>query len=430
MLQAESAVASYRAHNSFLQPAFATPEKSWPAQPNRRPIIAAYFYPGWHCSPERSVRGDGSEWPLLYDAAARLAYPDIRRPLAGPVQTTAQSLQDDVRQASASGIDAFIWCWYWERGTRYFSEPLELFTRCSLPKNFRYALMWVNKRPHFHLPLATPSSALRDRARFVQTDEHDFQEMIRHLIDNHWRRRSYLKLAGRPLLPIFCPDQLARQLGRARFTQLLQNGQALARAAGFDGIHYLGIVHRLRKIPPMLHRLGFRQALADPPLKEIGFNSVSTYVYLPDWDGPTRQDYAELIEQRVTEWPQLARRFSLPFWPSISPGWDARPRGIPTQTPFDAYPWSPVVTGESPARFSRLLDHWRQFADQAGDVPILPVASWNEWSEGHAIAPCTRHGSAMLQALRAFTVSSTPPPDPSPAPARFAQLPQPAGGIR
>jgi hypothetical protein len=35
-------------------------------------------------------------------------------------------------------------------------------------------------------------------------------------------------------------------------------------------------------------------------------------------------------------------------------------------------------------------------------VPLLPIASWNEWTEGHAVAPCDRHGDGLLRVLREF----------------------------
>lgn len=75
------------------------------------PIIAAYYYPGWHRCAERRVRGGDSEWNLLYDAISQRAHPDARRPLGGPVETTLQSLEDEARLAAQGGIDAFLWCW-------------------------------------------------------------------------------------------------------------------------------------------------------------------------------------------------------------------------------------------------------------------------------------------------------------------------------
>src|SRR5437867_887847 len=110
------------------------------------PIVAAYYYPGWHACAQRDVRGGDTEWPLLYDEVARRSYPDARRPLAGPVTSTSDSLRIEIEQAMGGGIDTFWWCWYWDRGKLIFNEALDLFLQLQLPADFRYALMWVNKR--------------------------------------------------------------------------------------------------------------------------------------------------------------------------------------------------------------------------------------------------------------------------------------------
>src|SRR4051812_19655210 len=105
------------------------------------PVFAAYYYPGWHASPGRSVRGERSEWALLYGDGT--PYPDVRRPLGGPAPVTPEAFEAEAREAHAGGIDAFVWCWYWDRGRRTLGEALEMFLECSRPAGFRYAVAWV-----------------------------------------------------------------------------------------------------------------------------------------------------------------------------------------------------------------------------------------------------------------------------------------------
>lgn len=365
------------------------------------PIIAAYYYPGWYRCADRRVRGGDSEWNLLYDAVSRHEHLDVRRPLAGPVDTTVESLEAEARLAMCSGIDAFLWCWYWDHGRLLLNESLDMFRRCDLPTGFRYALMWVNKRPHFTLPL--DGESLRGEAdRFIQTDEDDFRGMIAHLIERHWSRDTYIKIARRPLLPMFSVEPLFKQLGARRLAGLLASGNAMARAAGFDGVHYVAITHGPGRAQRWLDRLGLSTNWQSMPLRGVGYRSVSNYVHLPDWRGPRRQSYRDLVDLRAAEWPATRRQFGLPYWPSVSPGWDARSRGAPLADPPQTHPWAPVITDETPRDFARLLAHWKSFAAQAGDVPVLPIASWNEWTEGHAIAPCDRHGDGMLRVVSQF----------------------------
>jgi hypothetical protein len=193
---------------------------------------------------------------------------------------------------------------------------------------------------------------------------------------------------------------------------LLATGDEMARAAGFPGVHYVATLHRYRPGKQWLTRLGLGRIAGEFSLARLGFSSITTYVFLPDWFGEQVQSYPRQIDKRVREWPLIGRGHGLPVWPSVSPGWDARTRGAPRDPPPNAHPWAPVIYDESPAEFGRLLNEWKAFSKQnAGGIPILPVASWNEWTEGHAIAPCTRHGEGFVDVLRRFKASfgDTPP---------------------
>lgn len=375
------------------------------------PIIAAYYYPGWHASPDRSIGSGASEWNLLYDPAPLRFLPDIRRPNRPPTEPTIDSLQAEIITAMRGGIDAFFWCWYWDHGKLLLNQAMEMFLQCEIPAGFGYALMWVNKRPHFRLPLDRPASRLSEHSRFVYTDEKDFALMVQHLIEHHWSRPSYLKLNGRPMLSVYCVEPLIHRLGPERLAKILEMGNRMAQAAGFPGIYYVAIVHRLHKANHWLEHLPLH-GHGRMPLAKMGFDAISSYVYLPQWDGPARQSYAKMIDRRTQEWPEFSAQYGLPYWPSLSPGWDARARGVIDEQNRQAYPWAPVITDATPEHFARWLELWKNFAIKAGDVPVLPVASWNEWSEGHAIAPCDRYGDAMLQAIRRFKSSFIPAESP------------------
>lgn len=376
----------------------------------RPPIVAAYYYPGYHPTPQRVTRTGDTEWELLFDDVAKSAYPDVRRPLGGPVHTSAASLEAETRAAQRWGIDAFLWCWYWDRGRLIFNEALDMLLSANLPAGFKYALMWVNKRPHFRLPIEEVPTQAESNARLVPTDEADFRAMVEHLVEHHFPRPSYIVVDNRPLLPIFVVEPLIRQLGANRLAKLLSLGDDVARAAGFAGVHYVAVMHRLNTGRQWLKHVGLGRWAGDAPLAEIGFRSVSTYLYLTDWDGPRLQHYPRRVDRCIADWPKFADRFGLPFWPSVSPGWDARVRGVPRAPEPNGHPWSPIVVDESPAQFARLLESWKSFARSAPhEIPLLPVTSWNEWTEGHAVAPCDRHGEGMVEALRAFKASFDQP---------------------
>ena len=137
-------------------------------------------------------------------------------------------------------------------------------------------------------------------------------------------------------------------------------------------------------------------------LAELGFDSGTHYVLLPDWKGPTLQEYDPMARLRASEWASFAMRSNLPYMPSVSPGWDASPRGADfgTDRP-DKYPWSPVIVGEHPSRFHQAVSRAVRFAEHTrAEEPIVFVASLNEWSEGHYLEPDTRFGLGWIEAVR------------------------------
>jgi len=120
-------------------------------------------------------------------------------------------------------------------------------------------------------------------------------------------------------------------------------------------------------------------------------------VLLPEWKGELQQDYATMAARRAADWARLARASGLPYFPSVSPGWDASPRGADfgPQKPRK-YPWWPVVVGEHPDKFRDALARGLDFG-----APLTMVASWNEWSEGHYLEPDERFGLDWLKAVSA-----------------------------
>jgi hypothetical protein len=205
---------------------------------------------------------------------------------------------------------------------------------------------------------------------------------------------------------VFIVEPLLRCLGPRRLGRMLADGERMAQDAGLPGVHYIAVMHRLNSSKRWLRRIGLGRWSGEAPLGKIGFRAVTSYLLLPNWDGPAIQHYDALVDARIADWPRFERRYELPYYPTLSPGWDARARGVPMSPEPSTHPWAPRVVGENPAAFGRLLAGWRSFA-ATRSIPLLPISSWNEWTEGHAIAPCDRHGAAFLQQVKAFAVSTS-----------------------
>ena len=222
-----------------------------------------------------------------------------------------------------------------------------------------------------------------DPARTVPSDLDDFVQFVAMLATNYFHRSNYVTVAGRSYLSIYDSTFFIQELGIAAISA----ARRWLRDNGHNDVH-------LAAIEPNDDVLPF--------VREIGFDSVTHYVLLPDWKGPFQQDYREYAELRASQWQSFGDRANLPYMPAVAPGWDASPRGADfgTKRP-DKYPWSPVIIGEHPDLFAAAVQRARAFRSPVSvDDPLVLIASLNEWSEGHYLEPDERFGMGWLEAVR------------------------------
>lgn len=366
--------------------------------------IAAYVYPGWHPIPERdeSFHPGFTEWELVRGCRPRFpGHAQPRRPLLGEYDDRDPlEVGRRVALAAAHGVGPLVYGVFWCRGKRVFEDALDRgFLGSAIGQRHPFAVMWANRMPRRVLPVRRPELPVIDEARRVPSDVEDFVRFIRHLGERYFCRPNYLRLGGRSYFSIFDTSFFLRELGLAHAAEAIRAARAWLRESGLPDLH-------LAAIEPGGDVIG--------PLRELGFDSVTHYVYLPEWKGPLLQDYDELARRRAGEWERWSRASGLPYMPSVSPGWDASPRGADfgPERP-DKYPWSPVVTGEHPARFHDALRRAVRFAKESApasgsgsssgsssDEPLVFVSSLNEWSEGHYLEPDERFGTGWLEAVR------------------------------
>lgn len=352
--------------------------------------VFAYVYPGWHPIPERdrAFHPGFTEWDLVLDCAPRFpGHAQPRRPLWGRYDDRDPiAIARRVRLAARYGVDGFVYGLFWCRGKRVFQDALD----CGLlgsdeGRSFPFALMWANRLPRRVLPVSRADLPVIDPARRVPSDREDFVQLIDYLAARYFARPSYATVGGKPYFSIFDTSFFLRELGLAEAACAIRDARALLAARGFPGLH-LAAIEPARDLAPKLAALGF--------------DSVTHYVHLPDWKGPFRQRYDDAAAARAREWPDFARRCALPYFPSVSPGWDATPRGQDFgEARPKKYPWWPVVEGEHPDQFRAALARALAFARDSA-APLAFIASWNEWSEGHYLEPDERFGEGWLEAVR------------------------------
>ena len=355
--------------------------------------VAAYVYPGWHPIPERdaSFHPGFTEWELVAGCTPRFpghAQPKV--PLLGayddrdPVEVGRR-----VALGRAHGVDAFVHGLFWCRGKRVFEDALDLgFLGSEVGRTTPFAVMWANRMPRRVLPVRRADAPVIEGERLVPSDVADFVALVTFVAERYFVRPNYLRVAGRPYFSIFDSTFFVKELGLEQAAQAVRAARRRLRDLGLPDVH-------LAAIEPSAEVVG--------AVRDVGFDSVTHYVLLPEWRGPFLQDYATCAARRAGEWAGVARAAGLPYVPSVATGGDASPRGADFgRGRPDKYPWSPVVVGEHPEHFAEALARAHRFAADAplGD-PLVFVASWNEWSEGHYLEPDQRFGHGWLEAVRA-----------------------------
>ena len=141
-----------------------------------------------------------------------------------------------------------------------------------------------------------------------------------------------------------------------------------------------------------------------PRMRDSGFDSVFAYNsgLKNDYEqcvnpGEPTIDYAVMMKNQRFCWEQIAKG-GMPFFPSITLGLDVSPRwNRQVQYPWDyeKMGYYPIMINNTPERVAELLQEALSF-----DTRAVIINAWNEWTEGMALLPDERYGTAYLDAIR------------------------------
>ena len=344
-----------------FEPALSSVEKATavppPVKANTGDIkVGAMFYPGW-------VPGSGWGWKLLDP------YPN-RKPALGYYDDTKIEVIDwQIKWALEHGISFFNVCWYRTTGTEgkpveaWLNETLEQgLLKSSFIDQFEFALTWENHN-------CAGVSSLEDL----------LETLMPHWIENYFRHPSYLRFDGKPVLFLYSVDKFVEQLGglsnaRAAMAAMRE----MCREAGLNGLIIAGEDRNDNRT--VLEK--FRVAGLDASWS-YGMQRVSDLRLRREWD-------------------------LLPDIATISMGWDPRP-------------WQEYIGYWWTSRYQRTPEEFRQAAEETLAIMkswpedsiarhIVQLDNWNEWAEGHYIAPSREGGFGYLEAIRQVFAPDSPKP--------------------
>jgi len=271
----------------------------------------------------------------------------------------------ETKWAVEHGVSFFIYCWY--RATqgepvkmRFGSAIHDALLKSKFVDRMKFTIMWENQA----------------RGQAGVADEKDLMtNLLPFWIENYFKHPSYLKIDNKPLLFIYRPEFLVDDLGGVEsVARAFERMRQACRDAGFDGLYLLG---EYRGLDPGHLNL----------MKRLGLDYTFAYCwYVPNNPTPQQAIQAQMDYIRKTQELRI-----LPQVVTVSQGWSG---------------WADEgsIWKIPPRDYEELLRKAKRFvgtlpAEELGSKLLL-LDNWNEWGEGHYIAPHREFGFGYLDAVR------------------------------
>lgn len=365
--------------------------------------VACYYFANYHPGDPRNVKAKGenwSEWELVKDAKPRFPghhQPNV--PLWGYTdESDPKVMEQKIAAAADHGIDAFIFDWYCYDDGPFLDRPIDQgFLKATNNSRIKFSFMWANHDwAELHpYKKGTPQPVLYPGRVTPRT----FDAICDRLIKDYFSHPSYWKIDGKPYFSFYDLTKLLESFGSVKETRAaLDAFRAKAVAAGLPGLHLNAVAWGQPILP------GEKVPVDSAALvKDLGFDSVTSYVWVHHVGLPKQEtDYNQARDDYFKYWAQADKKFSVPYFPNLTMGWDPSPRCNQSDT-FDSsgYPFTNTISGNTPERFRDALEMAKgRLLGKADGPRILNINCWNEWTEGSYLEPDTVNGFKYLEAVR------------------------------
>jgi len=365
--------------------------------------VAAYYFPSYHANAAYSrEHGEGwTEWNLIKQAKPRFeGHQQPKVPAWGyDDESDPAAMARRIDAAADHGLTAFLFDWYWHDTGPYIEGGLERgFLKAPNRDRLKFALMWAN---HDWISIFPAKSGVKpDIMHPGPVTPETFVKATDHIIHAYFSQPNYWRIGGKPYFSIYELMTLVKGFGGVDATKAaLDDFRERARKAGVGEIHLNAVMWGIQVLPTE-HIIKNPEEL----LAKLGFDSVTSYCWIHHVvpDGFPSSDYVKWMDKSTVLWPEFVKKWPVPYYPNVSMGWDSSPRTNQADK-FEnvGYPFTVVVTNNTPEHFKEALQRARTFLDrQPADRRVLTINAWNEWTEGSYLEPGTVHGMAYLDALR------------------------------
>ena len=339
-------------------------------------IVAAHYYAAW----KKGAAG-------IHDAFNDLLeFPD-RTPLMGYYDEENPEVCDwEIKWAAEHGINCFIHCWYRKKDNEGKAVTVSDL-RCG--HGLHEALFNAKFRDMMRFAIMFECSP-----RWGATDERD---MLEHLmpfwVDNYFKRGNYLLIDNKPVLFVFCHERLDECFASAQSQRkTFELCREYAKNVGFDGMIFAVCDYSKDKneCEEMMSR-GY----------DFRFGYSSGYVAPEDY----YSDQDDIINSQCELFKKGLMLGEETFIPTPSCFADPTPR-FSEKWKSMGYDFrsSTKIWYLSPEKYRELLRRMKDISDSLPENAyarkIMMIDNWNEWDEGHFVAPSHLFGFKYLQAIR------------------------------
>lgn len=313
--------------------------------------IGALYYPGWQAI---------DKWARIWSVAPE------RKPVLGWYDEANPEVVDwQIKWAAENGLSYLLVDWYWHKGSQHNDHWIKAFQKARYKSYLKWAVMWAN-----HNAAGSHSEA-------------DQRAVAKFWIENYFNTPEYYRIDGKPVVMLWSPQNMERDMGKGGCKRLLDLSRQMAVEAGFKGIYFIAM-----KWPE-----GSWSPEVVQGLKDMGFDMTGIYHYMDSGKklaNPRRFSFDLVADSNADLWRGLQETGILPFLPSLSTGWDDRP-------------WhgdkGREIYGRTVKHFKRICRDAKKFADETG-IKRLSLGPLNEWGEGSYAEPCAEYGFGMYEAVR------------------------------
>lgn len=342
-------------------------------------VIAAHYYAAWKYGAARLHEGFNDLAEVFPDRTPLMGYYDEENP---------EVCDWEIKWAVEHGINCFIHCWY--RNLDNYGKPItDKDLRCG--HGLHEALFNAKYQQYMKFAIMFEASG-----RWGGTDENDMLDnLMPFWMDTYFKRGNYLIIDNKPVLFVYNHERLARDCFKSIESQreTYDRCREYARQCGFDGMTFAVCIHNTPD----------KQQHDELIARGYDFFFGYSAGYRPPYSNYT--DEEDIIEKTCDIFQKRIDQDDMRYIPTASCFRDSTPRftdrwcNLGYQFKQFDYIWY-----LKPENFRRVLRTMKQMSDSlpegAWARKIMMIDNWNEWDEGHFVAPSVKFGFKYLQAIR------------------------------